>query len=119
MAVALTGLGRKAVDIGVGYAKERYQFGVLIGSFQGIQHGFATSITNVEGSHFLSSRAIAALEEGADNSAQLAGMAFLLRQRQRWMLLQLLCNITAGMDLLRSMTSNCIIDGQRVATSIR
>ena len=77
MAVALTGLGRKAVDIGVGYAKERYQFGVLIGSFQGIQHGFATSITNVEGSHFLSSRAIAALEEGVDNSAQLAGMAFL------------------------------------------
>ena len=77
MAVALTGLGRKAVDIGVGYAKERYQFGVLIGSFQGIQHGFATSITNVEGSHFLSSRAIAALEEGADNSEQLAGMAFL------------------------------------------
>ena len=55
MAVALTGLGRKAVDIGVGYAKERYQFGVLIGSFQGIQHGFATSITNVEGSIFLSS----------------------------------------------------------------
>ena len=59
------------------YAKERYQFGVLIGSFQGIQHGFATSITNIEGSHFLSSRAIAALEEGADNSEQLAGMAFL------------------------------------------
>lgn len=77
MAVALTGLGRKAVDIGVSYAKERYQFGVLIGSFQGIQHGYATSITNVEGSHFLSSRAIAALEQGADNSEQLAGMAFL------------------------------------------
>ena len=77
MAVALTGLGRKAVDIGVAYAKERYQFGVLIGSFQGIQHGFATSITNVEGSHFLSSRAIAALEEGSDNSEKLAGMAFL------------------------------------------
>jgi len=77
MAVALTGLGRKAVDIGVTYAKERYQFGVLIGSFQGIQHGFASAITNIEGSHFLSSRAIAALQEDADNGEQLAGMAFL------------------------------------------
>ncbi|MBT96363.1 MAG: acyl-CoA dehydrogenase [Acidimicrobiaceae bacterium] len=77
MAVALTGLGRKAVDIGVTYAKERYQFGVLIGSFQGIQHGFASAITNIEGSHFLSSRAIAALQENANRGEQLAGMAFL------------------------------------------
>jgi len=77
MAVALTGLGRKAVDIGVSYAKERYQFGVLIGSFQGLQHGFASSITGVEGSHFLSNRAITALENNSDLGEKLAGMAFL------------------------------------------
>ena len=77
MAVALTGLGRKAVDIGVSYAKERYQFGVLIGSFQSLQHGFASSITGVEGSHFLSNRAIAALENDSDLCEKLAGMAFL------------------------------------------
>ncbi|MBU98555.1 MAG: acyl-CoA dehydrogenase [Acidimicrobiaceae bacterium] len=77
MAVALTGLGRKAVDIGVSYAKERYQFGVLIGSFQGLQHGFASSITGVEGSHFLSSRAISALENNTDMAESLSGMAFL------------------------------------------
>ncbi len=77
MAVALTGLGRKAVDIGVAYAKERYQFGVLIGSFQSLQHGFASSITDVEGSHYLSNRAISALEDNDESGERMAAMAFL------------------------------------------
>ncbi len=77
MAVALTGLGRKAIDIGVAYAKERVQFDVLIGSFQSLQHGFATAITNVEGSHFLSNRAISALEDSDETAEALSAMAFL------------------------------------------
>ena len=77
MAMALTGIARKSVEIGVEYVKSRYQFGVLIGSFQSLQHGLATAITNVEGAHLLSSRAITALEESKPDALQLAGMAFL------------------------------------------
>ena len=77
MAMALTGIARKSVEIGVEYVKSRYQFGVLIGSFQSLQHGLATAATNVEGAHLLSSRAIAALEESKPDALQLAGMAFL------------------------------------------
>ena len=77
MAVALSGLGKKAVDLGVTYAKERYQFDVLIGSFQALQHGFASAITDVEGAYFLSNRAISALETQNESAETLAGMAFL------------------------------------------
>ncbi len=77
MAVALSGLGRKAVDLGVSYAKERYQFDVLIGSFQALQHGLASAITDVEGAYFLSNRAISALETQNEPAETLAGMAFL------------------------------------------
>jgi len=77
MAVALSGLGRKAVDLGVSYAKERYQFDVLIGSFQALQHGLASAITDVEGAYFLSNRAISALETQNETAETLAGMAFL------------------------------------------
>ncbi|MDG1846842.1 MAG: acyl-CoA/acyl-ACP dehydrogenase [Acidimicrobiales bacterium] len=77
MAVALTGLARRSVEIGVEYVKERHQFGVLIGSFQSLQHGLATAITNVEGSNFLSNRAVSALEESDNKAPQLASMAFL------------------------------------------
>ena len=77
MAVALAGVGRKAVELGVEYAKERYQFGVLIGSFQALQHGFASAITDVEGAYFLSNRAISALENPNGPGEKLAGMAFL------------------------------------------
>lgn len=77
MATALVGLGRRAVEIGVDYAKERYQFGVPVGSFQGLQHGFATAITGIEGAHFLASRAVWALDLGNADGSRLAAMAFL------------------------------------------
>ena len=50
-AVAYVGLAKRAIEIGVAYTKERIQFGVLIGTFQALQHGFADAATSVEGAH--------------------------------------------------------------------
>ncbi|MFN3214929.1 MAG: acyl-CoA dehydrogenase family protein [Acidimicrobiales bacterium] len=77
MASALVGLGARAIEIGVEYAKERYQFGVPVGSFQGVQHGLATAVTGIDGARFLASRAVWALDTGQADGARLAPMAFL------------------------------------------
>ncbi len=76
-AVAYVGLARRALEIGVAYAKERLQFGVLIGTFQAVQHGFADAGTSVEGAHLLAQRAVWALETDQPDAARLAGMALL------------------------------------------
>ena len=76
-AVAYVGLAQRAIEIGVDYAKERIQFGVLIGTFQAVQHGYADAATRVEGAHLLAQRAIWALETGQPGASRLAGMALL------------------------------------------
>ena len=76
-AVAYVGLAKRAIEIGVAYAKERMQFGVLIGTFQAVQHGFADAATSVEGAHLLAQRAVWALETGQPGASRLAGMALL------------------------------------------
>ncbi len=79
MATALCSLGRRAVEIGVEYVKDRQQFGVPVGSFQGVQHGIATAITGVEGATLLASRAVWAMDSAAatPRARHLASMAFL------------------------------------------
>ncbi len=47
-AAHLVGVGRAAVDTSAAYAKERYQFGRPIGSFQAIKHLLADAYTAVE-----------------------------------------------------------------------
>ena len=76
-AVAYVGLAKRAIEIGVAYTKERIQFGVLIGTFQALQHGFADAATSVEGAHLLAQRAIWALETDQTGASRLAGMALL------------------------------------------
>ncbi|MEM8706970.1 MAG: acyl-CoA dehydrogenase family protein [Actinomycetota bacterium] len=76
-AVAYVGLAKKAIEIGVAYTKERIQFGVLIGTFQALQHGFADAATSVEGAHLLAQRAVWALETDQPGASRLAGMALL------------------------------------------
>ncbi|MEM9201981.1 MAG: acyl-CoA dehydrogenase family protein [Actinomycetota bacterium] len=76
-AVAYVGLAKRAIEIGVAYAKERLQFGVLIGTFQAVQHGFADAATSVEGAHLLAQRAVWALETEQPGASRLASMALL------------------------------------------
>ncbi|MEE9414706.1 MAG: acyl-CoA dehydrogenase family protein [Acidimicrobiales bacterium] len=77
MAVALAGLGRAALRLGVDYVTEREQFGVPIGSFQAIQHGLADVATAVEGADMLAQRAVWALDSDQGDALSLASMAML------------------------------------------
>lgn len=77
MATALAALGQRALEIGVEYVQERHQFGVPVGSFQGVQHGLADAVTVVDGAVLLASRAVDAIHTDSDDADQLAAMAFL------------------------------------------
>ncbi|MCU1586666.1 MAG: acyl-CoA dehydrogenase, partial [Frankiales bacterium] len=47
-AAFLLGLARRQVDMTVTYAKDRNQFGVPIGSFQGLKHPLADAVVGTE-----------------------------------------------------------------------
>ena len=47
-AAFLCGLARRQTDITVAYLKERKQFGVAIGTFQGLKHPLAAAVVDVE-----------------------------------------------------------------------
>jgi alkylation response protein AidB-like acyl-CoA dehydrogenase len=74
---ALVGLAERALAIGVEYAKGRHQFGVPIGSFQGVAHPLADDSTGLEGARLLTYEAAWAADEGRPEAAALATMAFL------------------------------------------
>lgn len=75
MAAALVGVGFGALQLGVDYVQERYQFDTLIGTFQSLQHGLADASTGVEGADLLAKRAIWALDTGQPNALTLSSMA--------------------------------------------
>ena len=77
MAVAHVGLARRALQLGVDYAKDRIQFDVPIGTFQAVKHGLADAATKLEGAHLLAHRAVWALDTDQPDGSRLAGMAFL------------------------------------------
>jgi alkylation response protein AidB-like acyl-CoA dehydrogenase len=66
------GLARRALDIGVQYAKDREQFGVPIASFQSIQHRLADAHTHVDGARLLALEAAWAADVGDDRADWLA-----------------------------------------------
>jgi alkylation response protein AidB-like acyl-CoA dehydrogenase len=74
---ALVGAGQRALEIGLEYVMERKAFGVLIGTFQTIQHRFADDVTALDGARMLAYEAAWAHDVGQDNAAELATMAFL------------------------------------------
>jgi len=76
-AAAYVGLGRRVIEMGVEYSRERIQFGVPIGTFQALQQGYADASTRVEGAHLLAHRAAWALETRQPDASRLAGMALL------------------------------------------
>jgi alkylation response protein AidB-like acyl-CoA dehydrogenase len=74
---ALVGAGQRALEIGLDYVMERKAFGVLIGTFQTIQHRFADDVTALDGSRLLAYEAAWAHDVGQADAAELATMAFL------------------------------------------
>ena len=77
MAVAYTGLAGEVLAMGVAYTKQRYQFGVPVGSFQAVQHGLADAATRCEGARLLAFRAVCAIDADRTDGARLASMALL------------------------------------------
>ena len=73
----LVGVAQAALDLGVAYVKERHQFGVPIGSFQAVQHGFANVATALDGARLLARRAAQAADESDPAAPVLASMAYL------------------------------------------
>jgi hypothetical protein len=69
----LVGVAARALEIGVGYVKERQQFGVPIGSFQAVQHGLADLPGMIDGARLLAHEAAAALEATATDDPRVAG----------------------------------------------
>ncbi|OBK73950.1 acyl-CoA dehydrogenase family protein [Mycobacterium sp. 1274761.0] len=75
-AAALAGAARKAVELGVEYAKQRHAFGTSIGSFQAVSHPLADSATAVDGAQLLAFEAACAFADEPARVTELAAMAF-------------------------------------------
>lgn len=75
-AAALSGAAKKAVELGVDYAKQRYAFGTPIGSFQAISHPLADSATAADGALLLAFEAACAFADEPARVKELAAMAF-------------------------------------------
>jgi alkylation response protein AidB-like acyl-CoA dehydrogenase len=76
-AAALAGLAGRALEIGVGYVLQRRAFGVLIGSFQTVQHRLADHAMAVDGARLLAYKAAWARDAGLPAAGHLAEAAFL------------------------------------------
>src|SRR4029077_11987026 len=68
------GAARRCLDMSVGYAKVREQFGQLIGSFQAIRHRCAEMLVEVENSHSAVFYAAWALTAGAEDAGGAASI---------------------------------------------
>ncbi|MDB5423250.1 MAG: hypothetical protein JWQ29_666 [Phenylobacterium sp.] len=75
-AASLAALSRQALEMAAAYSVERVQFGKPIGSFQGIAHPLADSITEVDGARLLVWRAIWAMSRGDTDAGAFSAMAF-------------------------------------------
>jgi alkylation response protein AidB-like acyl-CoA dehydrogenase len=75
-AAASAGLARRALEMAAEYASEREAFGRLIGSYQGISHPLADSVTDIEGVRLLVWRAIWAIARSREDAAPSVSMAF-------------------------------------------
>jgi alkylation response protein AidB-like acyl-CoA dehydrogenase len=70
----MLGAARRSLDMAVGYAKVREQFGQLIGTFQAIRHKCAEMLMEVENSHSAVYYAAWSLEAGAEDAAVAASI---------------------------------------------
>ncbi len=75
LAAELLGVASQAFEVTVKYLQERKQFGVVLGSFQGLQHRCAHLFSELELVKSVVIKALAALDEGADDASQLVSLA--------------------------------------------
>ena len=75
-AAALAGAAKRAVELGVEYAKQRHAFGTPIGSFQAVSHPLADSATAADGAQLLALEAACAFVDEPERASELASMAF-------------------------------------------
>jgi alkylation response protein AidB-like acyl-CoA dehydrogenase len=75
-AMALVGAARKAVELGVEYAKQRHAFGTAIGTFQAVSHPLANSATAADGARLLGLKAACSFVDEPGRAGELAAMAF-------------------------------------------
>ena len=64
-AVSAVGIAQAAIDASIAYAKQRYQFGKPIASFQLIQEMIAEMVTETEAARLLAYRALDLIDQGA------------------------------------------------------
>lgn len=64
MAIEAVGMAQAAIDSSIQYAKERYQFGKPIGSFQLIQEMIANMVAETDASRLLAYRAFHQIDKG-------------------------------------------------------
>jgi alkylation response protein AidB-like acyl-CoA dehydrogenase len=74
-AAEMLGAARRCLDMAVGYAKVREQFGQPIGSFQAIRHKCADMLLEAENSHSAVYYAAWALDAGAEDAETAASIA--------------------------------------------
>ena len=74
-AAEMLGAARRCLDMAVGYAKVREQFGQPIGSFQAIRHKCSEMLLETENSHAAVYYAAWALDAGADDAETAASIA--------------------------------------------
>ena len=75
LAAEMLGSAKEAFDRTLQYLKERKQFGVLIGTFQALQHRAAQMFCEIELMRSAVMQALSAIDEGSDDIAQLASLA--------------------------------------------
>ncbi len=75
-AAQLAGMARRGLEMAAAYATERRQFDKAIGSFQGIAHPLADSLTEIDGARLLVWRAVWALAHQPDEAAAAISMAW-------------------------------------------
>jgi alkylation response protein AidB-like acyl-CoA dehydrogenase len=74
-AAGLLGCARRCLDMSVGYAKVREQFGQPIGAFQAIRHRLAEMLVEVENAHVATYYAAWAVDAQAEDALLAASVA--------------------------------------------
>ncbi|MCL4287180.1 MAG: acyl-CoA dehydrogenase, partial [Thermoleophilia bacterium] len=84
VAAELVGIGQRALDMAVGYAKEREQFGRPIGAYQGVSHVCARMLYDVEEARSLAYAAAWAADAAPDALPLAAAMAKARASEAAW-----------------------------------